>query len=104
MIPIGRIPHGGARPAAGGAPQPAEAASAAEQAPASGAPQAATAAADESESDSPADSSLPDWSTCSSESEAVTELHEKLREVEEADDISEDVQRELGRILFKKKP
>ena len=32
----------------------------------------------------------------------VTELHRTLREVEEADDISPDVRRELGKILFKK--
>ena len=92
-------PAGADRPAAGGAPQPAEAASAAEQAPASGAPQAATAAADEAESNATA----PNWSMDTSLNEAVSELHDKLREVEESDDISPEVQKEVGKILFKKK-
>ena len=73
-------PAGADRPAAGGAPQP---------------------ATPPAEAD--AESFSPCWSTISSEDGEVTELHERLREVEEADDISPDVQRELGRILFKKK-
>ena len=81
LIPIGRMRPGDARPAAAGASQP------------------ATAAADEAESDATA----PNWSMDTSLNEAVAELHEKLREVEEADDISPEVQQELGRILFKKK-
>ena len=74
-------PAGADRPAAGGAPQP---------------------ATPPAEAD--AESFSPCWSTISSEDGEVTELYERLREVEEADDISPDVQRELGRILFKKKP
>ena len=118
-------PAGADRPAAGGAPQPAVAASAAEQAPAGDAPQPAAAAEQALEPEQPAgadrpaaggapqpatppaeadaESFSPDWSRISFEDGEVAELHERLREVEEADDISPDVQRELGRILFKKK-
>ena len=103
---------------AGGAPQPAVAASAAEQAPAGDAPQPAAAAEPSLEpepaagsapqpatppAEADAGSFSPDYGRSSSEDGDVTELHERLLEVEEADDISEDVQMELAKILFKKK-
>ena len=49
------------------------------------------------------DSSAPDWGADSPLAEAVSALHEELRNAEEADDISPEVQQELGKILFKKK-
>ena len=88
-------PAGDQRPAAGGAPQPAVAASAAEQAAAGGALQPATPPAEAA-----AESLSQDWYSDVGE---ATELHERLREVEEADDIKPEVQMELARILFQKK-
>ena len=85
-------------PATGGAPQPAVAASAAaaaEERPR----EPSVAAASDTE---PGIDSL-DWSADEPAETDVKELHDKLREMESADDIPEDVQRELGRILFLKK-
>ena len=83
--------------ATGGAPQPAVAASAA-------------AAAEErprEPSVAPASDTdpgfSPNWSPDEPAETDVKELHAKLREMESADDIPEDVQLELGRILFLKK-
>ena len=84
-------------PATGGAPQPAEAASAAAAAEES-LPEPSVADAADTE---PGFS--PNWSPDEPAETDVNELHDKLREVESADDIPEDVQRELGRILFLKK-
>ena len=109
MIPIGRKRRGAARPAAGGAPQPATAAASSEGAtdkqepPADGAPEAAVAAAvaEEKEEELGEEEFRPDWDE--DVSEDVTKLHDTLREAEAADDTSPRVQEELGKILFKKK-
>ena len=79
LIPVGRPGPGASRPAAGGASQPVAEAQ---------------------------DEAVPELqSECgskeTSENEEAEKLHERLREVEEADDVSEDIQRELGKLLFR---
>ena len=94
-----RPPAGADRPAAGGAPQPAVAASAAENAHEGGAARPPTPSAEAEPK--PQTPSSPDWGT-DVEGE-VADLHAQLRHMEEADDIPEEVQQELGRILFLKR-
>ena len=110
MIPIGRNRPEDAPPAAGGAPQPAEATSHAEQAisPDTGGPPQPAEAPLDAEEPTP-----PDWAGSEVEediaeqdntlNEAARELHEDLLEKEEAEDISMDLQLELRKILFKKR-
>ena len=94
-----RPPAGADRPAAGGAPQPAVAASAAENAHEGGAARPPTPSAEAEPK--PQTPSSPDWGT-DVEGE-VADLHAQLRHMEEADEIPEEVQQELGRILFLKR-
>ena len=85
--------------ATGGAPQPAVAASAAENAHEGGAARPPTPSAEAEPK--PQTPSSPDWGT-DVEGE-VADLHAQLRHMEEADEIPEEVQQELGRILFLKR-
>ena len=81
--------------AAGGPSPPARPPTIAERAAAGGATQPAMLSSETDEE------FCPDWSA---DVEAASELHERLQEVEEADDIKPELQLELGRILFQKKP
>ena len=109
MMPIGRI-RPWIEPAAGGAPQPADASSDAKtHAPraAGGAPQPADAPSDAEQPIS------PDWEATNAQQDtlvqdtalnkAARDLHENLLHVEEAEDIPVNQQYELRKILFKKK-
>ena len=110
MIPIRQILRGNVPPAAGGAPQPAETASHAEQhfsRAAGGGPQPAEAPSD---ADQPIS---PDWEATNAQQDtlvqdtalnkAARDLHENLLHAEEAEDIPVNQQYELQKILFKKK-
>ena len=108
MIPIGRTCPGGARPAAGGACQPATAAwrasGAAMPQPKAGRPAADQASQPAAEAEGEADAQSPSgcWCTDTFENENAEMIYERLRWAEETGRFPEHIQRELGKMLFKK--
>ena len=81
MIPIGRTQAGGHGTATSGAPQPAA----------------------DAQAETDDGMSEPCWDGDTSQDSQAEELAERLREVEEDDDVPKEFQLELGSILFKKK-